>query len=74
LKDEVADCLEEPGALEVNVLNQAAGSWHPVTIAGSILAAKVQESSVALFTIVTRWPAKVAMLRDCKLKIGCRAD
>jgi hypothetical protein len=29
LKDEVADCLEAPGALEANVLNQAAGSLAP---------------------------------------------
>jgi hypothetical protein len=29
LKDEVADCPEEPGALEANVFNQAAGSCVP---------------------------------------------
>jgi len=31
---EVADCPEEPGALETNVLNQPAGCfWRPVTMA-----------------------------------------
>jgi hypothetical protein len=29
LKDEAADCPEEVGASEANVLNQAAGSWMP---------------------------------------------
>jgi hypothetical protein len=58
LKDEVADGPEKPGALEANVLNQAAGSLAPVTIASSILAAKVQESSATLFTIVTKMASR----------------
>jgi hypothetical protein len=68
LKDEVANFSEEPGALEANVFNQAAGGVAPGDHRSSILAAKVQESSAARFAIVTRWPAMVAMLHDCKLK------
>jgi hypothetical protein len=52
LKDEVADCPEAAGMLEANGLNQPAVGWRRVTIAKSILAAKVQESSGALFTIM----------------------
>jgi hypothetical protein len=51
LKDEIADCPEEPGVLEANDLNQP-GGWRRATIAKSILAGKVQESSGALFTIM----------------------
>jgi hypothetical protein len=67
LKDEVADCSEEP-ALENERFYSNCGRLDAASIARSILAAKVPESSDTLIAIMTGSSVKVAACNDYKLK------